>query len=134
MKAQNPSVNTFVNAINDICNAKRIFYTFGIPIGHNKDSGVHYVEDHDTEESSLLVNDASILNTSLNFNVCGLKDMLKCVSCHRFLFPPILQCAQGHMSCKPCFEIKGNFYSIKIECANSHNPRCSCALCSNIVL
>ena len=85
-----------------------MFYTFTFPIGHNKNSGVHYVEDHDTEESSL-VNDASILNTSLNFNVCSLKDMLKCVSCHRFLFPPILQCAQGHMSCKPCFEIKGNY-------------------------
>ena len=32
--------------------------------------------------------------------------MLKCVSCHRFLFPPILQCLSGHMECKNCFELK----------------------------
>ena len=56
-----------------------------------------------------LQNDTTgILNTSVNFNVCNLKDMLKCISCQRFLFPPILQCAQGHMSCKSCFEIKGS--------------------------
>jgi hypothetical protein len=35
-----------------------------------------------------------------------LQDMLKCVSCHRFLFPPILQCLSGHMECKNCFELK----------------------------
>ena len=30
-------------------------------------------------------------NASVNFNMEGLKDMLKCANCHRFLFPPILQ-------------------------------------------
>ncbi|TRY74508.1 hypothetical protein TCAL_09189 [Tigriopus californicus] len=44
--------------------------------------------------------------TTVNFNMDSLKDMLKCVSCHRFLFPPILQCVGGHMSCKTCFQVR----------------------------
>ena len=36
----------------------------------------------------------------------GLKEMLKCASCHRFLFPPILQCINGHMECRNCFDLK----------------------------
>ena len=70
-------------------------------------SGGSYMDENDT---SGMLNDSSILNTSVNFNVGNLKEMLKCISCHRFLFPPILQCAQGHMSCKSCFEIKGKRY------------------------
>ena len=45
-------------------------------------------------------------NAAVNFNVNNLKDVLKCVSCQRFLFPPILQCVAGHMECKACFELK----------------------------
>ena len=80
------------------------FIYFIFFLGHNNSSGNNYMEENDTTG---LVNDSSILNTSVNFNVCNLKDMLKCISCQRFLFPPILQCAQGHMTCKSCFEIKG---------------------------
>ena len=36
----------------------------------------------------------------------GLKDMLKCANCQRFLFPPILQCVNGHMECRLCFDMK----------------------------
>ena len=68
----------------------------------------------DENDTSGMLNDSSILNTSVNFNVGNLKEMLKCISCHRFLFPPILQCAQGHMTCKSCFEIKGIKYSLVI--------------------
>ena len=42
----------------------------------------------------------------LNFNMDGLKDMLKCANCQRFLFPPILQCVNGHMECRLCFDMK----------------------------
>lgn len=42
----------------------------------------------------------------LHFNMDGLKDMLKCASCQRFLFPPILQCVNGHMECRICFDMK----------------------------
>lgn len=45
-------------------------------------------------------------NSSVNFNMEGLKDMLKCANCHRFLFPPILQCVNGHMECRMCFDLK----------------------------
>lgn len=45
-------------------------------------------------------------NASVNFNMEGLKDMLKCANCHRFLFPPILQCLNGHMECRICFDVK----------------------------
>ena len=43
------------------------------------------------------------------FLIChfeGLKEMLKCANCHRFLFPPILQCINGHMECRMCFDLK----------------------------
>ncbi len=40
------------------------------------------------------------------FNVDTLKECLKCVSCHRFLFPPIVQCVTGHMACKGCAIVK----------------------------
>ena len=42
----------------------------------------------------------------LHFNMDGLKDMLKCANCQRFLFPPILQCVNGHMECRLCFDMK----------------------------
>ena len=45
-------------------------------------------------------------NAAVNFNMDGLKEMLKCASCHRFLFPPILQCINGHMECRHCFDLK----------------------------
>ena len=45
-------------------------------------------------------------NAAVNFNMDGLKEMLKCASCHRFLFPPILQCINGHMECRNCFDLK----------------------------
>jgi len=35
------------------------------------------------------------------------QDLLRCVSCRRFLFPPILQCQIGHMVCRQCFNAKG---------------------------
>ena len=69
-----------------------------------------YFDEHMDAGSGLQNDTTGILNTSVNFNVCNLKDMLKCISCQRFLFPPILQCAQGHMSCKSCFEIKGTIF------------------------
>ena len=81
-------------------------HTTSFFLGHANSSGPYFDEN---DASGNLSNDEMILNTSsVNFNVCNLKEMLKCISCHRFLFPPILQCAQGHMSCKSCFEIKGN--------------------------
>ncbi len=48
----------------------------------------------------------SSMAASVNFNMEGLKDMLKCANCHRFLFPPILQCLNGHMECRMCFDLK----------------------------
>ena len=96
-------------------------------------SGGSYYDENDT---SGMLNDSSILNTSVNFNVGNLKEMLKCISCHSFLFPPILQCAQGHMTCKSCFEIKGSeiFYLFHLLSENNRVLNCIINLYQSISL
>ena len=53
-------------------------------------------------------NDYQPNKLGVNFNMDGLKDMLKCANCQRFLFPPILQCVNGHMECRLCFDMKAS--------------------------
>ena len=48
---------------------------------------------------------AALLNSS-HLNLDSLRDLLKCVSCHRTLFPPIVQWLVGHMACRGCYESK----------------------------
>ena len=66
---------------------------------------------YDVREVTQLENNCTAIsrinpNAAVNFNMDGLKEMLKCASCHRFLFPPILQCINGHMECRNCFDLK----------------------------
>lgn len=43
---------------------------------------------------------------AVSLDMDSLKDLLRCVACRRFLFPPIQQCLSGHMTCRACFQVR----------------------------
>ena len=68
---------------------------------HQHNRRQQFQQQHHQQDSLF----AAFLNSS-HLNVDSLRDLLKCVSCHRTLFPPIVQCLAGHMECRACYEAK----------------------------
>ena len=75
----------------------------------NNGNNVHEdATETEGDPDSIVADDYQPNKLGVNFNMDGLKDMLKCANCQRFLFPPILQCVNGHMECRLCFDMKSH--------------------------
>ena len=63
--------------------------------------------DNNNDEDVWLNRDLEEPGSPLDLDLEHIREWLRCADCRRFLFPPINQCAKGHMLCRTCVVRRG---------------------------